>query len=171
MEPEYLRDRLAQLIAATPETDVTVGFWVGDKAGERRVSDNIRSGRVHWRAARHSALNGIEALDRGDLEGAELLLRNAEGLRAAAIEAQVTQSQFEALLRDAKPRAGKGNERDRDERLADAVEAQISKGLKGPAAREAAIRADPVLQAAFAGKGKEAIAAALRRGRASKSER
>lgn len=164
MDAEYLRDRLERLIEATPEIDITVGAWVGDKAGERRVADNLAAGRIHFRSARRRAKLGLEVLTAGDLKFAELLLRDAEGLRAAAIEAQLNTAQFAALLQDAKPR-GKVSNADRDRRLAAAVAEQERGGLKGKAARLAALAANPDLQAAFAGMGDAAIRAAINRGK------
>lgn len=164
MDADYLRDRLERLIAATPEIDVTVGAWVGDKAGERRVADNLAAGRIHFRSARRRAILGLEALANGDAEFAELLLRDAEGLRAAAIEAQLNTAQFESLLQDAKPR-GKTANAERDRQLASAVAEQERLGLRGKAARLAALAANPHLQAAFARLGDPAIRAAINRGK------
>ena len=164
MDADYLRERLNRLIAATPEVDVTVGAFVGDKAGERRVADNLAAGRIHFRTARRRALFGLETLEKGDIEFAELLLRDAEGLRAAAIEAQLSHSQFAALMQDAKPR-GKAAKAERDRQLAAAVAGKERLGLKGKAARLAALAADPELQAAFAGLGDPAIRAAINRGK------
>lgn len=137
----WIRDRLVRLIEATPGEPVTAGYWVGDKAAERRVSDNFQSGRLYWQQAREGAKRGLVAFDSGDIEYAELALRNAEGLRAAAIEAQLKPSQFAPLMRDAETR-GRKADISRDQRLAAGVAAQEALGLTGKAARSAAIEAD-----------------------------
>lgn len=164
---EYIEQRLRRLIAATPGEHITRGFWVGDKAEERRVADNLRSGALEWQAAREGAMHALDALQAGEVEIAELGLRNAEGLRAAAMEKRLKPSQYAPLQRNAELR-GRTTEASRDERLAAAVEKQERQGLKGKEARAAAIKADPFLYASFKTVTDAGIRAAIRRARKAK---
>jgi len=167
IDPDWIKRRLKEIVASTQGERISTGFWVGDTAAERRASDNLRSGRIHWQQSRESAQRGLEALAKGDMEYAELALRSAEALRATAIEGQLKPSQFETLLRDAGVRGTKAK-KTRDELLALEVAKQEAKGLKDKAARKAAIAANPELSRAFANIGDPGIRAALKRGRLKK---
>lgn len=160
-----LRARLEKIVQATPRANVVQGFWVGHAAGKRQVMDNLQSGRLHWQGARDAALQGLEALASGDVHYAELALREAILLRAAALEAQVKPDAYSRLTSDAGMRGRPTSTEVRNVALAEAVADKERNGLSGIHAREAAIKESPQLQKAFSGKGDRAIRNALEAGR------
>src|SRR4051812_26652997 len=113
---DYIRERLVTIKAATQGADAieAPGYWVGDKAGERRVLDDLKSGRLAWRKAHHLAQLGLEALDRGDRELAELARRQAESLAAGAEEARPKKKNRAALTTSAKRRGRPPHTQDRN---------------------------------------------------------
>jgi hypothetical protein len=170
IDPDWIEHCLKEIVASTPGERISGGFWVGDVAAERRASDNLRSGRIYWHQSRESALRGLDALKRGDMDYAELAWRSALALRAAANEAQLKPSQFALLQRDAGARGRTADQtrRTRDELLAAEVDKQEAKGLKGHHARAAAIAANPELSRAFREISPAGIRAALKKGRLKK---
>jgi len=158
-----LRRKLQQIIEATPAAGVKGGgFWVGDKAEERRVLDDVRAGRLSWWSALQHARRGLDALDLGNEELASAFLEEAQRLRAAAIEARMKPADYADLGSSARPRGQQPRTAGRDARLAAAVAAAAP--LVGKSARLAALAADPELAEAFKGMGDAAIRAAVRRG-------
>jgi hypothetical protein len=88
MNRDALQRRLTRLLEATVSAK---GFqhsswWVGDKAGERRVFDDYAAGREHWRSAHNLAQQGLKALEKDDLEMAELCAWTATDLYVATLE-------------------------------------------------------------------------------------
>ena len=73
-EHDPLRIRLTSLAAKTATAEaVAIPAWrIGDQAGERRAHDDLASGRLFWRQAHDAACRGLEALERGDRDMAEL---------------------------------------------------------------------------------------------------
>jgi hypothetical protein len=74
MDEESLRREIAVILAKTSaaKTLPVGGFWVGDKAGERRVFDDLASGRLTFRSARDLAEDALRSLDGGDADRAML---------------------------------------------------------------------------------------------------
>ena len=70
------------------------GWWVGNKAGERRARDDMEAGRLAWRAAHGQARSGLEALSAGDLETAQLRAWAATDLYIEALEKRLRPSEF-----------------------------------------------------------------------------
>jgi hypothetical protein len=88
MTPNQLRRRLTRLRDSTASAEElpAPGWWVGDKAGERRVLDDLMAGRVSWQAANENAREGLVALKKGNREIAELCLWAATDHYVAALE-------------------------------------------------------------------------------------
>lgn len=106
MTGDYLRVRLEimrdKTASAAPLTGG--GYWVGDTAGERRVLDDLQGGRLYWLQARRMALEGIEALDAGDREAAEVCAWAATDYYVAALEGLVRPSDLAKLGRQSQRR-------------------------------------------------------------------
>ena len=141
------------LRATAGATDASAGWWEAedgttDAADRRRVLDDLRFGRLHWRQAREHAQRALAALDAGDLALAEVGLREAKGLAACALEARMQPKDYAELNGAAAPR-GRAALAGRDRRFAAAVAAQEAAGIFGKAARNAALRDDPSLAAEF----------------------
>lgn len=161
---KWLRKHLQRIVAAAQGDEISTGFWVGDKAAERAVMDNLQVRRIHFQTAREGARRGLEALENGDIEYAKKALRECQLLGAAAIEAQLKPSQRKALSKDAALRGAKGKG-DRDKRLAVAIAEQEVLGLKNKAARHAAFRANPTLADEYKDLGEAGVRAAIKRGK------
>lgn len=164
-----LRREIVSIMEMTADaSDAPAGWWEGEAgavvaADRRRVLDDLRAGRLHWREARDHAERALAALDAGDLALAEIGLRSAKALVAIALARQVGATGI-AVLNGAASSRGRSALASRDRRFADAVAAQEAKGVFGKAARAAALRADPALAAEFdPGIGDAALRAALRR--------
>ena len=164
---EFLRERLAQVRAKTEGAAgiEPPGYWEGDRAGERRVLDDGRAGRLEFLAARANAEHGLEALEQGDLELATACWRQAETLYTAALEAAIPPKNRAALAKGAGQRGRRPSTKARNQRLAEAVDRQIENGLKPKAARAAALKADATLAEAFAGCADSALEKAYREGK------
>lgn len=166
--PEHILDLLRRDIeavaqAAADAPDAVGWCYLGDAGEERRVLDDLQAGRIHFAAAKRAARRASDALDRGDVERAEVALRQAKDMLAAAVARQLRTADLEALARPARKR-GRTAAADRDHRFAAAVAAQEARGVFGKAARFAALNGDPVLASEFgAGIGDPALRAALRR--------
>ena len=83
------------------------GFWVGDKAGERQVLDDLRAGRLWLHSVHLHAKAGIEAIRAEDRETAELEASVATDCYIEALEAflsKVRPSDRQSLTKPAKRR-------------------------------------------------------------------
>lgn len=165
IDAALIERELRGIVSQTEGLSITDGYWLGDEAAKRQVADNFRAGRLQLQAARRNALNGLDAIKRGDLEYADLARREAKSLLLAAFASRLKPSQIEDLMRDASPRGRRRSNDERDKRLAEEVTKQEAAGLIGPHARQAAIKADAILKEAFRGMGDAAIRAAVRRGK------
>jgi len=151
-EAKSLRRYLREIVSATPTDGIAnPGFWVGDKAAERRAIDDLRAGRLHWRSAHDHARRGIEALDAGDMDLAETCLNLARRSRWVALEAKLTPAIVADLNNSARPRGRKPRNDARNRLLVKAVREQEKAGREGKAARAEAIRANPALDEVFGG--------------------
>ena len=105
-EPDLLRSRLEALLQKTHTAAQlpSGGFWVGDVAGERQVSDDIAAGRLNWRTAHRFAASGLQALDADNLELSQIYAWAATDLYVAALEARVRPSDLQVLGKAAKRR-------------------------------------------------------------------
>jgi hypothetical protein len=90
--------------ARTLPADGIVGYWDGDIAGERQVRDNWAAGRAHWHTAHANAKHGLEALERGDLEQANMWLQQAKTFCIEALLKRVQPEDLAALARPSKKR-------------------------------------------------------------------
>ena len=164
---DVIRARL-EAIAASTEGYKAVeppGYFDGDRAGKRRVLDDLRAGRLAGRAAHRTAQLGLESLDGGDTGFALTCLREAQGLAAEAERLRPIKKRRSTPIASAKRRGRKKETEERNRKLAAAVAEQEARGLKGAAAYIAAINKDPDLAAAFKGIQKPAIRKALREAR------
>jgi len=94
MDENSLRSQLTLILKKTADGGKLSGggFWVGDTAGERRVLDDLQSGRLQLHHANSSASGGLRALEQGDVEIAEAFLTNAIWLYIEALEKSVRPS-------------------------------------------------------------------------------
>ena len=160
----------AQMLAAL-ESNVAPGCFMSPSdatrktADEQRLEDNLRSGRILFRAARQNGRYGLAALEAGDKHMATIFMREGHGCLQDALLKHAGAAGIADLATSAKPRgrkAGSGSPRDR--RLAAAVAAQEARGLKGAAAFTAALLADRELSEECRDLGPKALAVAARRG-------
>jgi hypothetical protein len=88
MTPDQLRRRLTDLRDKTASAEAlpAPAWWVGDRAGKRRVLDDWKAGRVSWQAAHESAKDGLAALQNGNRKIAEICMWNANDLYVASLE-------------------------------------------------------------------------------------
>jgi hypothetical protein len=112
--PDALRERLSRILAKTASARNVepLGWWLGDRAAERRVADDLTAGRIHFLGARENAEHGLEALDGGDLELASAALDQAELLYVAALECRVRPKDITELGAAAKRRGRPSAARD-----------------------------------------------------------
>lgn len=175
---DLLRRRLQLLYDSTATGDeVEVpGGWIDDDPKSRRVRksdvfdglprqvrDDGLSGRVSWRGARQKARFGLQALDRGEAEMAEIWLWEGMSLRMAALESQMRPEQWADLGTSAKRRGPRARNADQDSLIAEAMAVQGARGLTGKAALRAALAENPDLAAMCRDRTDDAILAALRR--------
>lgn len=165
MDADAMRRRLENISRATASSTrlEPAGFWVGDKAGERRTWDDFGAGRLAWRGAHRATQAGLKALDDGDLEMAEICVWQATDLFVDALWSRMEPADIEFLSNSAGRRGRPSKHSERDAALSEAVSLQESKGLKGKAARRAALDGDPSLAEAFAGKTDAALVKAIQR--------
>jgi len=155
---------LRGLLAETPRSDATAGFWAGDAAETKRAQDNFDAGGLDWKQARTAIVLGLEAVAAGNLDVAAAFISIAESFQLSSFRRKMTRQQLADLAGNAGLR-GRVTNLGRNERLAAAVAAQESIGLKGMAARRAAVNADAYLKAEFGQMGDAGIRAALRKSR------
>lgn len=160
-----LRSSLEELLESTRNSVPVGGYWVGDKAAERRVSDDMRSGALAFRAAHQRARHGLEALEKGDLGFAEAALGEGKSLLLEAVARQIPAAGLAVLRSGAKIRGRRRTTDERDVALAKAVAQQEARGLRAKDARRIAIAGDPGLKAAFAHMSNAGVLKALRNGR------
>ncbi|WP_198162218.1 hypothetical protein [Methylosinus sp. R-45379] len=79
-------------------------WWGEGNADERRVRDDLESGRLHLRSAYRSAKRGLELVDQGDIESARTLYETAKSYYIDALEAQLRPSDLANLGRSAATR-------------------------------------------------------------------
>jgi hypothetical protein len=101
-----LRAQLTKLLHVTAGAAglMPAAAWRGDKAGERRVRDDLASGRVSFRNAHQSAQRGLAALDRDELDLARAALDNGLWLLIDALMTRVRPEDRKTLGRPAKRR-------------------------------------------------------------------
>ena len=133
-------------------------------AEKDRVFDNLRAGSIHFAQAGVTASHGMEALDRGDHEYAELALRSAESLLATAMAMQLEPDDVKSLSGNAKRRGRRSTTADRNRRLAEAVAALKHEGHSEQAAIKIAIEGDAGLKMAFRNMSPSGIYKALQKG-------
>ena len=75
------------------------GWWVGNKADERRTRDDMAAGRLVWHAAHGKARQGLDALSQGDVEVAQLCAWAATDFYIEALEARLRPSELRELGR------------------------------------------------------------------------
>jgi hypothetical protein len=145
--PELIRSRLDAVMAATVGADrlPPPGGFSPSPADERRIKDDYRAGRHALRKARIRAREGLWALDWGDPETAQDCLCDAMQHMMTALASVVTPSQSSQLLEPAGARGAPTSDLNR--RLVKAIVEQEKLGLKGKAARHAALNAAPDLKA------------------------
>lgn len=161
-----LRTKLENLQNATKwaESYDPPGYWDGDTAGRRRVSDDARSGRLHFYEAWRKAGAGLDYLADGKRELASLSWEAARDCYTAALEI-LARPQLEKLMASAK-RRGSPELAERNARLLEAFETAERQGLRGKEARNAAVKSDPGLKTAF--KTDESVRKAIQRQRRGK---
>lgn len=105
-DDDLLRDRLLTLIEKTKSAErlKAGGWWVGDVAGERRMRDDLVSGRVYWTNAHDHSRRGLESLDAGNRELALTYAWSATDFYVAALESRVRPADFAALGRSSERR-------------------------------------------------------------------
>ena len=164
---DVIRARLEAIAAATEGYRAVQppGYFDRDRAGKRRVLDDLHSGRLAGRAAHRRAQLGLKSLDGGNTELAMACLGEAQGLAAEAERLRPIKRRRSTPIASAKRRGRKKETEERNRKLAAAVAEQKALGLKGAAAYTAAINKDPDLAAAFKGIQKPAIRKALREAR------
>lgn len=167
VNPNWLRNRLEWIKNATaPSVGLApTAYWEGDKAEERRVQDDMDSGRLSWSQAHDFALDGLRAIDAGNLEIAESLLWHATGYFIEAVWSRTTPADIAFLSNSAAQRGRSKTTQGRDAKLSRAVTEQEGLGLKGKAARRAALSKNPDLEAAFFGMSDAALVKAIQRAR------
>lgn len=103
---DHLHGRLTRLLEKTASAkDLNPGgWWVGDVAGERRVQDDLKGGRLYWRSAHDMARRGLEALACENREMAESCAWEATDLYIAALETRIRPSDMAALGRSSQRR-------------------------------------------------------------------
>lgn len=103
MDAAQLKRRLERIVAKTTGAErVEVAAWWGNgNADERRVMDDLRSGRLAWHKAHEDAKEGLKAVEVGDLETAELRLWAATDLYTEALESRIEPGDTEFLSRSA----------------------------------------------------------------------
>jgi len=167
MNRDSMRRRLEEIAAATVSAQNVkpAGWWIGDNAGERRVKDDMKAGRLAWNTAHRDAKSGLLALDANDLEMAEVYLWSATDFLLSALWSRIEPADIEFLSNSAKPRGRRKKSEDRNARIADAVAGQEAAGLRGRAAIKAALRSDPQLKEALGAAPLGTIQRAIRRGK------
>lgn len=103
---EYIRARLDTLKRQIEDVGhgATLGFWVGDRATERRQIDDLGAGRVEWETAHMNAKRGIAAMDAGDFTAAVLYLLEAQAHAINALGIRLRPDDLRQLAKPAKPR-------------------------------------------------------------------
>ena len=167
MDADSIRDRLTRIAVFTAASSGVnaLGYWLGDVAEERRIEDDLGSGRADWKGAHRAAKLGVESLDAGNLKAAEEFAWIAVEYLLAALNSRIEPADLKFLSNSAARRGRPSATSDRNRRLAEAVATQEASGLRGKAAWQAAFAADRSLEDAFCGLGPEAIAKAIQRGK------
>jgi hypothetical protein len=101
-----LRSQLTTIKNKTASAEILKpgSWWVGDLAAQRQVRDNLAAGRLEFRGAWHSACYGLDALDEGDLDAAEIWLTNALWLYINVLEKRVRPDDVAMLARSIQKR-------------------------------------------------------------------
>lgn len=105
-DKDALRSRLERIAQATAGADnlPPPAWWTGDVAAERQVNDDVSAGRVHFRTAHNYATSGIDALDEGNTEKAELCAWEAYHFLVTALLCRLRPSDIEVLHKPAQKR-------------------------------------------------------------------
>jgi hypothetical protein len=166
VDQDFLRSELEKILEITKgaEGSPVPSWWVGERAGEAMLVDDLNSGRRAWRWARADAKRGIKCLDNDDNEMAEIYLRTAQSLLLEAFASQMKPSNYKDLNKTIKKRGNK----DKPEicKLAyEEFKKQEERGLIGPKARKAAKKANPLLSETYQNKTDRAFRDAINSGK------
>ncbi|TPK71597.1 hypothetical protein FJ527_26515 [Mesorhizobium sp. B2-4-18] len=106
IDSDPLFDRLTMMVEKTKSAENLFhgAWWEGDVAGKRRALDDMAAGRLQWISARDFALQGLEALENGDREGALTCAWACTDLYIAAIEIRIRPEDRRALGEPSKKR-------------------------------------------------------------------
>jgi hypothetical protein len=91
-------------ITAGEQKPPAAAWWEGDVTRARQVRDDVDSGRLHWRDAHAGAKHGLAALERGDLDAANMWLHQAKAFCIKALLKRVDPGEMARLTRPAKKR-------------------------------------------------------------------
>lgn len=130
----------------------------------RRYKDDKVAGRGEFQLIHFKACRGLRALEDDDLEGARQMLGEAETHASHLVIRLAKHGRLDHLRKGAAKRQRPISKTERNKRLAEANGMQLQQGLKGPAARRAAIQSDYYLLAEFGGLTDRQIRAALTQG-------
>lgn len=105
-EGHLLRVRMQRLRTKTTSAEglQPLGWFEGDKAGETRAFDDLRSGVEDWRNAYSYAERALQALDADDIESARRYAWIATDHYVKALEALVRPGDLETLGQPAQRR-------------------------------------------------------------------
>ena len=149
LDPEFIGSQLDIIVRLTKGAEALEppgGFFGNSVAKERRVLDDIKSGRIAWMKARHEALLGLMDLrTRRDSEAAQDRLCRAQAHVMFAWSGFIKERDMDTLVTSAALRGRHRSEL--NQRVVEAVRQQEERGLKGKAARVAALKSDPALAA------------------------
>ncbi|ESY37894.1 hypothetical protein X747_24850 [Mesorhizobium sp. LNJC384A00] len=106
IDSDPLFDRLTMMVEKTRSAEALeiAGWWDGDVAGKRRALDDMAAGRLQWRSAHDFAVQGLEALETGDRDGALVCAWASTDLYIAAIEIRIRPEDKRALGKASKKR-------------------------------------------------------------------
>lgn len=109
MEAQYIRARLEKLKAQIEGVGhgATMGYWVGDVAGERRHHDDWAAGRAFWHTAWSNANAGLEASAEGNHDRALNFLLEAQAMAIDALGSRLRPDDLKQLAKPAKARGRK----------------------------------------------------------------
>lgn len=96
-------DRIRQTTAGAKHLP-PAAWWDGDTAGERQVRDDIAAGRLYFQTAHRNAVEGLAALDAGNMAIAEEHGWEAYHYLVTALIGRLRPSDLEVLHKPAKKR-------------------------------------------------------------------
>lgn len=163
-EASNFRARLLALLEAS-RNELPTFYRTASPVKARQLEDDRQAGRTHLVVINAAARRGLEKLEKGDIAGADQCLAEAERSASDLFVILMQGAQSKKLRTGANPRQRPREKDDRNLRLATAVKVQERKGLKGKAARNAAINSDDSLKADFLNLSDKTIRDALCAGR------